>query len=534
MTETIYWNGPILTMEEPLYVEALWEKDGFIAGVGSKEELLRQASKKANLVDLAGKALLPSFIDAHSHITAYANTLMTAPLSDTSCFKDIQQRLLAYRQERELPPTAWITGFGYDHNFLTEQAHPTRELLDEVAPQNPVVICHASGHMGVANTAALHQLGIDKNTPDPPGGLIGRDAAGMPNGYLEETAFTNTAARIPPPSWEELAQGLVEAQKKYLSYGVTTVQDGYTRASEWQLLSRFAKEERFVLDVVSYIDLKDHQYLKVEQADFVKQYQKHLKISGYKIFLDGSPQGRTAWLSQPYQNSVDGYCGYPIYSTETVKDFLEQAQRDNLQILAHVNGDAAVDQYMQAYAAAYKTGGKGQRPVLIHAQLLRRDQLPQVAAFNMIVSFFVAHTYYWGDTHWENLGPQRASLISPAHSAIEAGVTVTFHQDTPVLAPNMLETVWCAVNRQSQKGRILGKEEQISPLAALQAVTKNAAYQYFEEQEKGTLAQGKRADMIILSADPLQVEPTAIREIQVLQTIKDGQIVYQREALQAE
>ena len=285
MTETIYWNGPILTMAEPLYVKALWEKDGFIAGVGTKEELLLRASKEVKLVDLSGKALLPSFIDAHSHITSYANTLMTASLSGTSCFKDIQQRIRAYRQEKELPPAAWITGFGYDHNFLAEQAHPTKELLDAAAPQNPVVICHASGHMGVANSAALYQLGIDKSTPDPPGGLIGRDAAGIPNGYLEETAFTNIAEQIPPPSWEELVKGLMEAQKQYLSYGITTVQDGYTKAAEWQILSRFARENRFVLDVVSYIDLKDHQYLTVEQADFVKHYRNHLKIGGYKIFL---------------------------------------------------------------------------------------------------------------------------------------------------------------------------------------------------------------------------------------------------------
>lgn len=165
---------------------------------------------------------------------------------------------------------------------------------------------------------------------------------------------------------------------------------------------------------------------------------------------------------------------------------------------------------------------------MIHAQLLRRDQLSALRSLGMIPSFFVAHTYYWGDVHIRNFGLARASAISPAASALREGLPFTFHQDTPVLPPDMLTAVGCAVTRTTRTGRVLGEEERLLPLDALRAVTVNAAYQYFEEDRKGSIREGKLADFVLLDENPLTVEPGRIRDIRVLRTIKEGVTVYER------
>lgn len=202
-----------------------------------------------------------------------------------------------------------------------------------------------------------------------------------------------------------------------------------------------------------------------------------------------------------------------------------------MQLLAHCNGDAACAQYLAALETAAGEGVDlaAMRPVMIHAQLLGRDQLPAVKRLGVIPSFFVAHVYHWGDIHWENLGPDRADGISPAGSAAELGIPFTFHTDAPVIPPDLLETVWCAVDRVTRSGRLLGAEERVDARTALEAVTANTAFQYFEERDKGTLSPGKRADLVILDRDPLAVPPEELRDIRVLETWKDGAAIFRRE-----
>lgn len=528
MSMTIYSGGTIVTMEEPLYTEAVLVEDGVICAVGTREKLLRSCPPGTEEVDLQGAILLPAFIDPHSHITALAQTLGSADLTGAKSFAEIVEKLQVFIQKTKPAPGQWVTAFGYDNNFLAEKRHPDRRLLDQI--KYPAVATHASGHMGVLNSQALHELGITADTPNPEGGVIGREADGKtPNGYLEETAFSSFTAKIPQPSQEQLLRQLELAQDIYLQNGITTVQDGLTIPARWEMLKGLAEQNRLKADVVAYPDLKDNRALAAENPSYCKQYHNRLKIGGYKIFLDGSPQGRTAWMTQPYENGEAGYKGYPIYQDAKVESFMREALRDDMQILAHCNGDAAAQQMIDAYekALAESQTKKNIRPVMIHAQLVRLDQLKEMARLHMIASFFVAHTWYWGDVHLKNFGEARAKKISPARSAIESGVTYTFHQDTPVIQPNMLETIWCAVNRVSKDGVVMGKEECVTPLEALRAVTVNAAYQYFEEDEKGSIRAGKRADFVVLDRDPLRVDPMEIRDIRVLATIKDGGAVYE-------
>lgn len=516
---TLFFGGNIITMEGDC-PESVLVEDGVVRRTGRS-----CGQKGARPFDLKGATLLPAFIDSHSHITALAQTLGLAPLEKARCFGDIAAALRSFAQEN--PSVSWISGFGYDHNFLKEKAHPTRQVLDKAVGDRPCVIAHASGHMGVANTAALRILGITQSTPDPDGGRIGREPDGQPSGYLEETAFTS--ASIPRPGLEEQCRLMEKAQQVYLRYGITTVQDGYTRKPEWQLLKAMADSGRLTVDTVCYPDCSELFDLPDYCAAYAGGYHNRLRIGGYKIFLDGSPQGRTAWMSQPYLGAEKEYYGYPIYDDDQVTAFMEQALQTGRQLLAHCNGDAAAQQMIDAYARALQTTGKpGVRPVMIHAQLVRPDQLQRMAQLGMMASFFVAHTYYWGDIHLQTFGPQRAMRISPAKTALRAGVRFTLHQDSPVLPPDMLNTVWCAVNRVTRQGAALSQEECLTPYEALRAVTLDAAYQYGEEERKGSIRPGKLADFVVLDQNPLQTDPQAIKDIQVLCTIKEGRILYEK------
>lgn len=525
--KTVYFGGDILTLAGTGMPEAILAEDGVIRRLGSAAELCREPG--AQLWDLKGKTLLPSFIDPHSHITACAQTLGLADLSKARSFEEICELLREFAQTRQVPEGGWIIGFGYDHNHLAEGRHPDKTLLDQALPGHPVVISNASGHMGVLSSAALNALGVTADTPDPEGGRIGRfPGSREPSGYLEETAFTSITAAVPQPDLETRFKQLSMAEDVYLRCGITTVQDGITRPGEWELLQAAAQKGRLRLDTVCYPDMRLCPQLLTGNPLYRGRYDNRLKIGGYKIFLDGSPQGRTAWMTKPYVGEKD-YCGYPIYTDEQVTAFLQGALIEKAQILVHCNGDAACEQLIRCYETALKETGRPSeiRPVMIHAQLVREDQLQRMKKLGMIASFFVAHTWYWGDIHLENFGQERASMISPAKAAQEAGVPYTFHQDTPVIPPNMLETVWCAVNRQTQSGKCLGPGQRITAEEALRAVTGTAAYQYFEEDRKGAIREGMLENLVILSENPLKTDPAHIKDIAVCATIREGEPLYQ-------
>ena len=348
---------------------------------------------------------------------------------------------------------------------------------------------------------------------------------------MEENAFLEFQKRVPMMPLESFLAAYREAQDLYASYGITTVQEGLLRRELVPLYQALLADGSLKLDVVAYGDPEGAEAARQAFPESVRQYHQRFKLGGYKMFLDGSPQGRTAWLRRPYQGEQE-YRGYGTLTDAVVLDMVRRAGTEGMQLLAHCNGDAACAQYLAALDAAAREGVDlaALRPVMIHAQLLGRDQLPEVKRLGVIPSFFVAHVYHWGDVHLENLGPGRAEAISPAGSAAELGIPFTFHQDAPVIRPDMLETVWCAVNRMTRQGRVLGREERVDVRTALEAVTVHAAYQYFEEKDKGTLAPGKRADLVILDRDPLAVPQEELRDIRVLETWKDGVPIFCREA----
>lgn len=534
----LFYGGNIITMEnENDNIEVIYVENGLIKKIGALtdfQDLLQDPTVEN--INLNGKTLLPGFIDPHSHISMIGPMSVFADLSECNNLNDIVQTLKTYIQHHNLSKDDVVFGFGYDHNFLTEKKHPTKEILNQVSTTIPIFLLHASGHIGCANDSTLKLANINADTPDVQGGFIGRvGSTNEPNGYFEEESMMSLQKELFPYLKLDFASLLKAGQEIYLKNGITTAQDGATSSETIKLFTHLADHNQLLIDVVVYPQVIDNPEDMQNNKAYAKKYHNRLKINGYKLFLDGSPQAKTAWLTEPYEGEEE-YRGYPQYSDEQVQQFVQKAIDDDVQLLTHCNGDAASDQLLTHYTNALNESKNPNkhllRPVMIHCQTVRNDQLDKMKEIDMIPSIFVDHTYYWGDIHLKNLGKERGNRISPTKSAFDRGLVVNLHQDSPVVKPNMLQTIWSAVNRITRNGVQIGKEECISVYDALKAVTINAAYAYFEEDTKGSITPGKVADFVLLTENPLKVNPITIKDIEVVETIKEGKSLYKKETIQ--
>jgi predicted amidohydrolase YtcJ len=540
--DRLYRGGPIVTLDPANRVaEALAVRDGRIIAVGSEADVLVLQGPETRIVDLGEHALLPGFIDAHGHITQVARytamlNVASPPVGRVESVEDLKSVLRAHIAEAEVAPGSWVVASGYDDALLAEGRHPTRFDLDAVSTEHPILALHVSLHLATANSAALALANVTGETPDPDGGVFRRVAGSSePNGVMEEHAMWTVLGQVPQPTGPDVIAAIGDAQKLYASHGFTTAQDGGTDSRSFELLKAAQDSGTLFLDIIAYGFWNDFGAVVEAARKPVGEYDGHLKLGGGKIVLDGSPQGKTAWLSKPYYVPPEGlgadYVGYPALDDESVYAFAKQLRGQDWPILAHANGDAAAEQWIRTVERLRKEQGASDwRPVMIHAQALRRDQLPRVVAVGMIPSFFVAHTFYWGDWHRDSVfGPERAAAISPTASALANGVKFTIHNDAPVVPPNGVFLLWTATNRITRSGQVLGPEERLTAEQALRALTIDAAYQAFEENEKGSLEPGKLADLVILSANPMDVEPGAIRDIEVLETVKAGKTIWRED-----
>ena len=537
LADLIFFGGPILTMEadEPV-PEAVAVASGTILALGSKERIFELRGPATEMVDLAGRALLPGFIDGHGHIANVASSLGAAnlsapPVGEVTDIESLLETLRRFIRERNIPPGSWVSGRGYDPAFLKEGRHPTRDDLDRVSEEHPIHIGHVSGHLASANSLALAIAGIGAETVPPPGGVIRRRPGRLePDGVLEESAMGLLTPNIPLPTDEQRLDDLDEAQRIYAASGITTAQEGAMFPAQQALLERAAAEGRLFLDVAGYAFWAQARVM-LEGRD-IGVYSGRYKNAGMKLMLDGSPQGKTAWLSEPYHVIPEGqpvdYCGYPSMPDEQAAGLVDRAYSSGWPVISHCNGDASADQLIAAVRAASAAHpGMDRRTVMIHAQTVREDQLDAMAELGMLPSFFASHVYYWGDFHRDSvLGPERAARISPMRSAQRRGLRFNLHNDSPVVPPDILRLVWCAAARRTRSNQILGADQAISVPEALRAVTLDAAYAHFEEDSKGSIAPGKLADLVVLSADPTAVGLEEIQSIEVVATLKEGVVVH--------
>ncbi|KRO93759.1 MAG: hypothetical protein ABS24_01720 [SAR92 bacterium BACL26 MAG-121220-bin70] len=531
-----FYGDNIITLSEqsgPVNFVAV--KDDTIIFVGQRNLWEGQADEVVNLGD---SALLPGFIDAHGHISFHARVSAMAnvsspPVGPVEDINGLVAALKNYQASSALAEGNWLVGMGYDDSLLAEKRHPTTGDLDKVSASRPILLIHVSGHLAAVNSKALEIAGINENTPNPPGGVIRRwGNSQKPNGVLEETAGFAIQAFIKSTADtnEQIREGLLD----YASYGITTAQDGASSLDDIRQLRSASSEKPFPIDVVSYQRI-DQTYLGENSPPLpiLGDYENGFRVGGVKMILDGSPQGKTAYLTQPYKIPPKGaahdYRGYPIMPSESVDELFAKFIDAGVPILAHANGDAAADLFVNALQSSIDMANlPDHRTVMIHAQTVREDQLGLMAKMKAIPSFFSAHTFYWGDWHRDSVfGVERASRISPTASSLEKGIIFTLHNDAPIVPPDMIRLLWATTNRLTRSGQLLGQEQRISTLEAIKAITINAAYQYFEEDIKGTIDVGKQADLVILSKNPLAMPTTKLLDIKVERTIARGKTIFE-------
>jgi predicted amidohydrolase YtcJ len=425
-------------------------------------------------------------------------------------------------------------GYGYDDSLLAEGRHPNRDDLDRASPDHPIVLLHVSGHLAAANSAALELFEFDAQTPNPPGGVIRRRPGTQePNGILEETAaigpLTKLIAGAATP--ENFATDLFRAIAYHARYGITTIQDGASSPAMLAGLRAVAASQPLPIDVAVYVvgnQMEDEASL--DAIGYSPDYVNGVRVAGVKFVLDGSPQGRTAWLTRPYDEGPPGadpdYIAYAIVDPELYKKQAGRLIRAKIPFLAHANGDAAIDLMIEGVDQAVGDQEFDHRSVAIHAQLAREDQLDEMKRLGIVPSFFAAHPFFWGDWHRKSFGDDRALRISPLRSAIDRELVFTIHNDAPIVPPDIMRLLEIAVERRTRAGFVLGEDQRVEVDEALRAVTLDAAYGYFEEDRKGSISVGKQADLVMLSMDPRTVPPGDIDGIAILETFARGRTVY--------
>ena len=532
--DLVLYNGNILTMAEKSRTEALAIRDGRIVALGRSGDILRLAGEKTRLLDLGGRTALPGFIETHNHPMFYGYNVRIAVDAGTppnDSIQDILERIA--ERVRTTPKGEWIRAERYDDTLLRDKRHPTRADLDRVAPHHPVFMTHITGHFSVANSFALHAAGVDAATKDPPGGLIYRDASGEPNGVLAESAAQMLISQhVPELSAEEMLDCLRAAGDEYVKAGVTSTHDlgiGFRGGTEAISAYRRAKD-RGIFKPRVYGFLAEQLLPELAEGrlgSFAHAIagigNEHLRLAGVKLWSDGSIQGFTGALSEPY------FCepnttGFPIYDAEQLTMRIRALREAGWHVAIHANGDAAIEAVIDAYE---RNDSGPQRYRIEHCQTGREDQLDRIAAAGIQVSFFIKHVFYWGDRHRDMfLGPRRAERISPLASAKRRGIRFALHSDCPVTPVMPLEGIWSAVNRVTSSGRPLGEEQRVDAETAVRAYTANAAYLSYEEKVKGTLEIGKLGDVVVLNADPMSTPPEELRRLAVEQTIVGGEVVY--------
>lgn len=529
----ILTNATVLTVDAiDSTAEAVAISDGRISAVGSATAIAALAGVGTEVLDLDGATVVPGFVDPHSHVSMGApyikhTALHTPPVGDTRTVADVIGKLHEAVERTRPSADDDIVGWGYYPDAMDDGGEITAELLDREFPGHRVIIVHVSGHGGVVNTRVLQERGLTPGVANPEGGTIVRyPGTDRPNGVLWEQA------------WMPMVLGLLDYGEAefhamlaaYAACGVTTVQDGAAMWAQVEKIRGYATQAQLPIDVRSLVI-----FAELEQAigsGLANTTVGGHTLQGVKLVVDGSPQGRTAFVTEEYLQGGPGgeehWHGLAIMDQELTDRVVETAYRHGIQVFAHCNGDAAIDRLLAAHRAAVSAGATPTAPTVpIHSQVMRLDQLDDYVAEGFEPSMFTIHTYLFGDTHLANFGQERAFGISPMRSAIDKGLRPTNHSDYPITPISPLMQMWSSLSRTTLAGVVLGPGERITAREALRSVTIDAAYEHRTEHDRGSIETGKIADLVVLADNPLTCQTDAIKDIQVLRTLKRGVTVFE-------
>ncbi|MBX6341667.1 MAG: amidohydrolase, partial [Thermomicrobiaceae bacterium] len=497
--------------------------------VGDDADARAEAGPRTRVIDLGGRTLLPGLNDNHCHPMGYGFALgwVDASPSAVAALDDLLARFRA--AAAETPPGAWVLGRGYDDTRLDVQRHPTRHDLDRAVPDRPAMLIRTCGHIAVVNSAALRLAGITRETPDPAGGEIDRDASGEPTGILRERAQDLVRKVIPEATVDDIKRALVAAGRKFLSLGITSVGDaGIRKPEELRAYQELRREGQLPVRTFLMMIIDD-TLDPIERLGLTTGLgDEWLRIGPAKLLQDGSGGGRTAAMTEPYPGEPDNY-GIAVYTQEQLDDAFRRVAAAGLQGAAHAIGDRAIDMVLTAYERALALHPQPDpRWRIEHCGLLRPDLLERMRRLNVIAVPQPSFVYYLGDSYIRNFSEERLALAYPCRAWLDMGITAIGSSDAPVVPADPWINIRSAVTRLTQDGQRMGPEQAVTVDEALRMFTVNGAYGSFEEHLKGTITPGKLADLIVVDRDPREVPPEELHTVRVDLTMIDGRVAYER------
>jgi predicted amidohydrolase YtcJ len=512
--------------------EAVAIAGDYIAALGSDAEIATWIGPHTRVVDARGRTVLPGFNDAHVHFVDGGSLLSQVQLRDVSTREEFTRRVGEYA--RELKKGEWVLGGNWDHEQFPGATMPTREWIDGVTPDNPAWLDRYDGHMGLANTAALKLAGIDRNTPDPPGGTILRDAQGHPTGALKDAAEGLIYRVIPAPSEEQLTRAIRAALDEARRYGVTTVQD-ISHASEMRVYQRLLRAGE--LTARFYCITPIQQFEAPAGAGIMAGFGGNwIRTGALKGFADGSIGSTTAFLFEPYNDAPQshGLRNAMMLPEGNMLRMAKAADAAGLQLAIHAIGDRAIHEILQVYADVKQANGPdpagGRRWRIEHVQHLKPADYDLFAQLGVIASMQPYHAIDDGRWVEKRIGHERAKSSYAWRSLLDHGAKLAFGTDWPVAPLNPLLGLYAAVTRATIDGKNPGgwiPEQRITLAEAIEAYTLGSAYAEFTDDQKGSITPGKLADLVILDSDLFAIAPENIKDAKVTMAIVGGRVVYE-------
>ena len=514
--------------------QALAVLDGRIVAVGDDQAVMAWRGASTQVVNAMGRRVVPGFNDAHVHMVLGGTTLDSLQLHDVKSAEEFAHRI--GERAAHTPKGEWLLGGNWDETLWQQPALPTRQLIDSVAADVPVSMGRYDAHMIVVNSLALKLAGITAATPDPPGGVIVRDAQGEPTGALKDAAAKLVERVIPPLSHQQRRAIIERALRHAASVGVTSLQDMSLRdlVADYATLavySELREEGRLTARIYAVpwlAGVEDLAKLGIRHG-FGDEY---LRVGALKSFADGSAGSRTAYFLEPYSDNPDarGLIGEDLQPLSLVRARMQRADAAGLQLCTHAIGDAAISTVLDLYAeVAAANGARDRRLRIEHSQHLGAGDFDRFARLGVIAS--VQPYSVIDDGRWigARIGPDRAARTYAFRTMLEHGVHLAFGTDWPVAPLDPMQTLYAATTRATLDGlnpRGWFSEQKLTIAEALAAYTQGSAYAEFQDTAKGTLRPGTLADFVLLSADVLAIPPEQLREVRVLKTWVGGRLVY--------
>lgn len=528
----LFVNGEVITADqENSIAEAVAVQGNKIIAVGRNEDILPFKTDNSEVIDLHGRSLIPGFIDAHIHITLHGTNELSVSCKDET-IRSIDDLLLALKEAATKKPRGeWIRAWGFHENNVKEKRYPTREELDAISVDHPILVTRTCNHISVVNSYALKLAGFDKNSPNPEGGRLGRDGNGELDGRLLESAHMHMFS-IAAFTEEELEKAHRIASNQFAEKGITSIHEatGFGLYN-LRLLQKHTQsgviQQRVYAMIGSLNGAEKIADIMKDSAVYTGLGDEKYKIGPLKLFLDGSSSGPTIWTREPYTSNPEEN-GIHYFEQEEVDELFIPAHRNGWQITAHAQGDAAIDMLLNTIEKANQWYPRPDaRHRIEHAGIAAPDLIARMKAQHVIPTPNAVFLYEFGDGYVQDYG-ERAAQMYPLRDYLEAGIPAAIASDCPVTTFHPMRGLQAALTRKSQSGQVIGKEKTVPLLEAIRMYTTNGAYASFEENIKGSIEPGKLADLILLDHSLLKTDVEELPNVQVEMTMIDGEFVYTR------